>query len=310
MAGDAHLESCVIAEWSAHLEAAGAAGSTRAAYLADVQGFFAALLRRGGDPASPRRADLRSWLGGLSERRGARGRKRALSAVKSFYRWRAGRYGAVGRAEEVLALKGPRTPKTLPRPIRTEAALALCAPAAGVDWIEARDRAAFALMYGAGLRISETLGLRGRDAPPPATLQITGKGGRARPVPIAKPVARAVARYLELSPWTLRPEDALFRGAKGGPLAAPVLRRRLAMRREALGLGPDATPHALRHAFATDLLRESGDLRAIQELLGHARLSSTQIYTQVDEDHVLEAFHAAHPRGARGASREPDGAGS
>lgn len=310
MAGDAYTEASVIADWSAHLDAAGAARSTRAAYIADLQDFFAALERRGGQPATPRRADLRAWLGGLAERRGARGRKRALSAVKSFYRWRASRDGAIGRAEEVFALKGPRAPKTLPRPIRTEAALALCAPAAEGDWIEARDRAAFAFMYGAGLRISETLGLRGRDAPPPPTLQVAGKGGRVRSVPIARPVADAVARYLELSPWTPAPDEALFRGVKGGPLSAPVLRRRLAMRREALGLGPDATPHALRHAFATDLLRESGDLRAIQELLGHARLSSTQIYTQVDEDHVLEAFHAAHPRGARGASREPDGAGS
>jgi integrase/recombinase XerC len=164
-------------------------------------------------------------------------------------------------------------------------------------WVAARDAAVLMLLWGCGLRISEALGLDGADWPFPDSLTITGKGGRQRRVPVL-PVARAaVGEYLRHCPWQAAPDQPLFRGVRGGRLAAGVVDATMRSARAALGLPPTATPHALRHSFATHLLAAGGDLRTIQELLGHASLSTTQVYTGVDDAHLMAVYHAAHPRG-------------
>ncbi|MEE3101311.1 MAG: tyrosine-type recombinase/integrase, partial [Pseudomonadota bacterium] len=186
-----------------------------------------------------------------------------------------------------------------PRPLSPEDARAVISDAETADapdWIAARDAAALTLLYGSGLRISEALSLTRRDAPLPEVLRITGKGGKQRLAPVL-PVARdAVDAYLALCPFGLDPDDALFRGARGGPLSPRLLQLRMADARARLGLPASATPHALRHSFATHLLAAGGDLRAIQELLGHASLSTTQVYAGLDEARLIEVHAAAHPR--------------
>jgi integrase/recombinase XerC len=171
--------------------------------------------------------------------------------------------------------------------------------AARLDWVEARDLAVLLLLYGSGLRISEALAIRTRDAP--STLRdvlcIAGKGGRERLVPVLPVAVEAVARYRRLCPYALLPDEPLFRGAKGGPLSPRLIQLAMVRAREALGLAETATPHALRHSFATHLLAAGADLRQIQELLGHASLSTTQIYTEVDRERLLAVYEAAHPRG-------------
>jgi integrase/recombinase XerC len=171
-------------------------------------------------------------------------------------------------------------------------------PGAELEWTRARDAAVMLLLYGAGLRISEALSLRAKDAPTGQrdTLRITGKGGKERLVPVLAVVRSAVERYLALCPHPLPPEEPLFRGAKGGPLSPRIIQLAMARLREGLGLPPTATPHALRHSFATHLLSAGADLRQIQELLGHASLSTTQAYTEVDRDRLLAVYDAAHPR--------------
>jgi integrase/recombinase XerC len=164
-----------------------------------------------------------------------------------------------------------------------------------IPWIAARDMAVISLCYGAGLRISEALGLSRADVEGP-TLRVMGKGGKTRLVPIIEPVRQAIEAYLKLCPFTLTPSQPMFRGVKGGVLSPRLLQARMVQLRSALGLPPGATPHALRHSFATHLLGRGGDLRAIQELLGHASLSTTQIYTAVDTERLLDAYRAAHPR--------------
>lgn len=165
-------------------------------------------------------------------------------------------------------------------------------------WILARDAAVLALLYGAGLRISEALSIKRRDAPVCGldTISVLGKGGKNRAVPVIGPVQKAVALYLDLCPYAFAPDGPLFVGAKGGPLSARVIQLAVERLRGALGLPETATPHALRHSFATHLLGRGGDLRAIQELLGHASLSTTQIYTAIDSARLLEAYRSAHPR--------------
>ena len=167
---------------------------------------------------------------------------------------------------------------------------------AAEDWIGARDRAVLLLMYGAGLRIAEALSLKGADLPLGETLTVTGKGGKQRVVPILPIVRAAVADYAARSPWPLSAQEPLFRGAKGGPLGQGMVQKAMARARIALGLPATATPHALRHSFATHLLGAGADLRSLQELLGHASLGSTQIYTKVDAATLLETYRAAHPR--------------
>ena len=167
---------------------------------------------------------------------------------------------------------------------------------AGDDWVGLRDRAVLLLMYGSGLRIAEALSLTGRDAPLGETLMVTGKGGKQRLVPILPITRAAVAAYADACPYPLPRDEALFRGAKGGPLSQGMVQKAMAKARRALGLPETATPHALRHSFATHLLSAGADLRSLQELLGHASLGSTQIYTKVDAAQMLEDYRAAHPR--------------
>jgi integrase/recombinase XerC len=201
------------------------------------------------------------------------------------------------------AVRGPKVGRTLPRPLSASTAVALTNPdlragEAREPWVLARDAAVLALLYGSGLRISEALGLRRRDAPVAGVDAVTviGKGQKTRSVPVIAPVRSAVETYLAACPYALTPEGPLFVGARGGPLSARVVQLAVASLRGALGLPESATPHALRHSFATHLLARGGDLRGIQELLGHSSLSTTQLYTQVDAARLLAAFDAAHPR--------------
>jgi len=276
------------------------------AYSRDVRQFLGYLAARpGGAPdlaalAALRPADVRAFL---AARRlaGVEGRSlmRGLAGLRSFARHleRAG----LGQAAAFAAVRAPRVKASLPKPLRPEAAREVCDAAARAgeareDWVLARDAAVMALLYGAGLRIAEALSLSGRDAPLGDSLVVTGKGGKTRMVPVLRPVADAVAAYVKLCPYRMEPDGALFRGARGGPLSPRIIQLAMEGLRGALDLPATATPHALRHSFATHLLSRGGDLRAIQELLGHASLSSTQIYTRVDADRLMTAYRAAHPR--------------
>jgi integrase/recombinase XerC len=244
-----------------------------------------------------RAADLRAFM---AVRRqdgvGARSLARALSAIKSFFRYLE-REGVLS-TEALNTLRTPRTRKSLPKALTVREAKAAIATTDEMEdrpWVAARDMAVLSLCYGAGLRISEALGLTRTDVEGP-TLRVTGKGGKTRLVPIIEPVRQAIEAYLKLCPFTLTPSQPMFRGVKGGVLSPRLLQARMVQLRSALGLPPGATPHALRHSFATHLLGRGGDLRAIQELLGHASLSTTQIYTAVDTERLLDAYRAAHPR--------------
>ncbi|MFA5121079.1 tyrosine recombinase XerC [Zavarzinia sp.] len=225
---------------------------------------------------------------------------RGLSGLRSFFRFLDRR--GLGHNAAALATKAPKLPHGVPRPLSRDAALAAVEDAgalAAEPWIAARDEAVLALLYGCGLRISEALSLRRGAAPLGQTLRITGKGNKERLVPVLPAVADAVEAYLRQCPYRLAKDDPLFVGAKGGPLSPRIVQRSMEALRGALNLPADATPHALRHSFATHLLGAGGDLRTIQELLGHASLSTTQRYTEVDTARLLAAYADAHPR-ARG----------
>jgi integrase/recombinase XerC len=238
-------------------------------------------------------ADLRAFLAqrrtdGLSNASAAR----ELSAVRGFLTWAAG-------ADAVPRLRGPRVKRGIPRPIAPDEVIALAeevAEDAASPWIAARDWAVLMLLYGAGLRIGEATALTGAVLPLGETMAVTGKRDKTRIVPVLPQVADAVQRYVDLQPWSVARDMPLFRGAKGGPLAAGVVRRSVQRARGRLGLSDRTTPHALRHSFATHLLGRGADLRALQELLGHASLSSTQVYTAVDAAHLLDVYRNAHPR--------------
>lgn len=283
-------------------------GNTLSAYDRDLRQFLAFLDTRRARPTSvadlvalkPR--DVRAFM---AARRvdGACGRTlmRSLAGLRSFAR-HLEREGH-GSLAALGAVRSPKVERRLPRPLPLEAARAITTVDArlGEDrepWILARDAAVLTLLYGAGLRISEALGLRRRDAPGPGidALTVVGKGGKERMVPILPVVGRSIADYLDLCPHVLPADGLLFVGARGGPLSPRVIQYAVAGLRGALGLPDSATPHALRHSFATHLLGRQGELRAIQELLGHASLSSTQIYTKVDAARLMSAFDAAHPR--------------
>ncbi len=297
--------SALLRRWLEQFSAAqGASASTVEAYRRDVSGFLGFLAGHlGGEPA-PRalsevsQSDLRAWMArertrGLS----ARSLRRALSAVKSFFRWLAEAQGI--EAPAVFAARGPKAAMRLPRPVGEDQARDLIADAEATDapeWIAARDAAVLTLLYGCGLRISEALAIRRREAPLPEVLRVRGKGGKERLVPVLPAAREAAEAYLGLCPWSLEPEDELFRGTRGGPLSPRIIQKRMAQARARLGFPATATPHALRHSFATHLLKAGGDLRAIQELLGHASLSSTQIYTALDEARLLQVHAKAHPR--------------
>ena len=238
-------------------------------------------------------ADLRAYL---AQRRGEglgnASAARELSAVRGFLRFVGGE-GAAPR------LKGPRVKKGVPRPVSPDEAVALAgdvADEAREAWIGARDWAVLMLLYGAGLRIGEAVGLTSAILPLGATLSVAGKREKTRIVPLLPQVRAAIEAYVALCPWPLKRDEPLFRGAKGGPLSPALIRRAVQGARGRLGLGERTTPHALRHSFATHLLGRGADLRALQELLGHASLSSTQIYTQVDAAHLLDVYRNAHPR--------------
>ncbi|GMN01484.1 tyrosine recombinase XerC [Erythrobacter sp. MTPC3] len=222
---------------------------------------------------------------------------RELSALKAFIAFARSETGDPDPAAP--RLRGPRLKKGLPRPITPDEAVNitdLIDGTAAEDWIGARDRAVLLLMYGSGLRIAEALSIQGRDVPMGDTLQVTGKGGKQRIVPILPITSQAVSEYIDACPYPLSAREALFRGAKGGALSPGMVQKAMAKARRALGLPDTATPHALRHSFATHLLSAGADLRSLQELLGHASLGSTQIYTKVDAASLLENYRSAHPR--------------
>ena len=218
----------------------------------------------------------------------------ALKALITFARQQSGDPDPVPPR-----IRGPRIKKGLPRPVTPDDAVNIAELVSGTadeDWIGARDRAALLLMYGSGLRIAEALSLKGYDANTGDLLQITGKGGKQRVVPVLKVTREAIAKYVSLCPYPIERDAELFRGAKGGPLSPGMVQKAMARARRALGLPDTATPHALRHSFATHLLGAGADLRSLQELLGHASLGSTQIYTKVDAATMLDNYRAAHPR--------------
>jgi integrase/recombinase XerC len=222
---------------------------------------------------------------------------RELSALKSLLAY--AREQAGGEDTATPRLRGPRVKKGLPRPVTPDDAMNVADAvqmSAAQDWIGARDRAVLLLMYGAGLRIAEALSLTGADVPLGETLRVTGKGGKQRIVPILPVVRAAVADYAARCPWATKGHEPLFKGVKGGPLGQGMVQKAMARAREALGLPASATPHALRHSFATHLLGAGADLRSLQELLGHASLGSTQIYTKVDAATLLATYRSAHPR--------------
>jgi len=226
----------------------------------------------------------------------------ALSALRAFYQWLDRRHGV---ANPALALvRGPRVKPGQPRPVSEDQARGLLAEAADLDariesfepWEAARDVAVLTLLYGCGLRISEALSLRRKDAPLAEVLRIVGKGSKTRMVPVLPAVACAVDAYVAQLPFGLAPEDALFRAKRGGALGPRRVQALMQTLRGQLALPDSATPHALRHSFATHLLGGGADLRTIQELLGHASLSTTQKYTEVDAASLLAAYASAHPR--------------
>lgn len=273
------------------------------AYVATGHRFIDFLGRHLGgavDPAALTRltaVDLRAFL---AERRGgglgASSTARELSAVRRLLAYAAEQAGQVPQLPRTRA---PRRPRTLPRPVSPEDAVALAEDAAAGaqdEWQGARDLAVLLLLYGAGLRVSEALSLTGRASPLGTTLRVTGKRSKTRIVPVVAAVRDAIADYVRQCPWPIGVDTPLFVGARGGPLSADLVRRSVRAARTRLGLAATLTPHALRHSFATHLLAGGADLRALQELLGHASLSSTQIYTAVDAARMLDVYRHAHPR--------------
>lgn len=269
------------------------------AYVATAHRLVEFLSIHWGGEASPDRlaqvtaADLRAFLAARrSDGLGNASAARELSAVRGLLDFVAGK-GAT------LRLKGPRVKRGVPRPVSPDEAVALAedvAESAAEPWIAARDWAVLMLLYGAGLRIGEALALTGAVLPLGATLSVTGKRAKTRIVPLLPQVREGIEAYVELCPWPIARAEPLFRGAKGGVLDAALIRRAVQAARTRLGLGDRTTPHALRHSFATHLLGRGADLRALQELLGHASLSSTQIYTAVDAAHLMDVYRNAHPR--------------
>ncbi len=275
------------------------------AYERDTRQFFQFLTGHcGGAPGIADIKDLRpsDFRAFLARRRnegaGVRTLGRSLAGVRSFLKHleREGLVNAAG----ARALRAPKQPKSLPKPLAQDKALRVAASAgelADEPWIAARNVAVLTLLYGCGLRISEALGLASTDITEgQRSLSITGKGSKTRIVPLLPAIHTAITEYRRLSPYDLNGETPLFRGARGGVLHAAIIQREMAKLRSALGLPDTATPHALRHSFATHLLSAGGDLRSIQELLGHSSLSTTQIYTAVDSGRLLSAWRDAHPR--------------
>ena len=242
-------------------------------------------------------ADLRAFLAQRrAEGLGPASAARELSGIRAFLGYAAEQQG---QHVQLPRTRAPRRPRTLPRPAAPDEAVELAENAAGAasaPWIGARDLAILLLLYGAGLRVAEALSLTARVLPIGATLRVTGKRSKTRIVPIVSAVREAIDDYVRQCPWPIVGDALLFVGARGGPLNPDLVRRSVAAARRRLGLPDTLTPHALRHSFATHLLARGADLRALQELLGHASLSSTQIYTKVDAARLLDVYRHAHPR--------------
>jgi integrase/recombinase XerC len=306
---DDHL-ALEMARWLAHLRSERRLSpKTLEAYARDLRQFLAFLCEHWGARVTLSRfaaleaSDVRAFM---AMRRasdiGGRSLMRALAGLRSFGRFleREGR----GKVGALSAIRAPKVRKSLPKPVPIVAAkrLADADERAGETrdpWIWARDAAVMALLYGSGLRISEALGLRRRDVPLPGAgdvLVVTGKGNKTRMVPVLQNVLGLIQDYVAMCPHPFPPEGAIFVGARGGQLSPRIIQLTMERLRGSLGLPDSATPHALRHSFATHLLSRGGDLRAIQELLGHASLSTTQIYTGIDSERLLEVYRTAHPR--------------
>lgn len=298
--------------WITHLRALdNAAENTLKAYQTDLIGFLAFLGEHLGGPQGRGALsgiglrDMRAWMAHeRAQGSSARTLARKLSAVKNFYRWLSDRDDFDATA--VLSTRSPKFTNKLPRPLAADAAKRMIETAgdqARQDWVGARDMAVVTLMYGCGLRVSEALGLTGAAVPLPEVLRITGKGGKERLVPVLPAAREAVDSYVRLCPHPLEADKPLFRGVRGGALGARQVQKAVEAARLQLGLPATATPHAMRHSFATHLLNAGGDLRAIQELLGHASLSTTQAYTAVDATRLMEVYDAAHPRARNATDR-------
>lgn len=308
MSGAGDLEPVQKArhDWLAWLELEKRfAKNTVEAYSRDVDAFLGFLSGHNGAPlelddlAKLKAADIRAYL---AKRRASdqplcdRSVARTLASIRSFFRFLDRRRGLSNA--DINFVRGPRLKPPAPRPVSQSSAFDLIDIASedNTPWIGARDSAVLTLLYGCGLRISEALGLTGNFADLPKTLIIKGKGGKTRLVPTLPAAHDAIADYVRQCPFHMDATTPLFFGARGGPLRARLVQQAMAKMRGRLGLSATATPHALRHAFATHLLQAGGDLRAIQELLGHASLSTTQRYTEVDPSFMMAAFSAAHPR--------------
>jgi len=296
-----------ITRWLGYLAAERRmSAKTLEAYRRDVGQFLGFLAEHlGGAPTLKRLAkltpaDIRAFMAARrSDGVGNRSLMRVLAGTRSFARFleRNGK----GKVAALTAVRSPKLPRTLPRPLAVSAATQITDTGlrkgeTREPWVTVRDAAVLALLYGSGLRISEALGLKRRDATGADALTVTGKGNKARMVPVLPQVSKLIADYIALCPYDLPPDGPLFVGARGGPLSPRIVQLAMEWLRGALGLPDSATPHALRHSFATHLLSRGGDLRAIQELLGHASLSTTQIYTAVDSERLLEVYASAHPR--------------
>lgn len=299
-----HPARALAAAWDVHLRRdRGRSVHTARAYVATAHRLIAFLGEHRGAAidaaalAALTQADLRAYLAHRRQGRDAKGATlanssaaRELSAVRAFLAF---------AGAEPPRLRGPRVKPGAPRPISPDDAVDLAedaAAAAARPWIAARDLALLLLLYGAGLRIGEALSLTPAILPIGAVIAVTGKGNKTRMVPVLPAVRAAIDDYLALCPWPLARGAPIFRGARGGPLADGVVRALIRAARGRLGLPERTTAHALRHSFATHLLGRGADLRQLQELLGHASLSSTQIYTGVDAAHLMDVYRTAHPR--------------
>ncbi len=313
LAGDAELAlgsdlRDAIDGWLAHLAAErGQSAATLTAYTRDLRQFLGFLKRHNGHPpclGDLDRLDAKTLRAFLASRRKSgvvsRSLARSLSALRMFFRWMEREETLKNRA--VNQITSPKIPHSVPKPLTVENAAAVTARDTSNrdDWIAARDRAVMLLLYGCGLRISEALSLTLKSAPLDGrdVMHIAGKGGKERMVPALAIVSDALADYVRLCPYPLSGDGPIFLGARGGPLSPRLIQLAMAAMRHDLGLPDTATPHALRHSFATHLLSAGADLRQIQELLGHASLSTTQLYTEVDRDRLLSVYDSAHPRAA------------
>ncbi len=301
---DANPAIALADDWAAHLtHDRRLSPNTVRAYEAAAKrliGFLGTHLGEGVMPAHLRAVDAAELRAFLAHRRGEglgnRSTARELSAIRGFLAFAAFK---AGEQADLPRVKGPKLKPGVPRPVSPDEAVALAEDVAGQadePWIAARDWAVLLLLYGAGLRVGEALGLTGAVLPLGETLSVTGKRNKTRIVPLLAKVREAIEAYVELCPHSIGKDEPLFRGKRGGPLGSDIVRRAVRGARARLGLSGKTTPHALRHSFATHLLARGADLRSLQELLGHASLSSTQVYTSVDAAHLLDVYRNAHPR--------------